>query len=68
LLKFFLVGWICIGQGVEQKCVRMASSIVHDSYDDCNHYFSVVREEMTDLIDVKLQFTCVEAGLLEHYL
>lgn len=68
MLKFFLVGWICIGQGVEQKCVRMASEIIHDSYDDCNQYFSVVREEMTDLIDVKLQFTCVEAGLLEEYL
>jgi len=68
LLKFFLVGWICIGQGVEQKCVRMASEVIHDSYEDCNQYFSVVRGEMLDLIDVKLQFTCVEAGLLEEYL
>jgi len=67
LLKFFLVGWICLGQGVEQKCVRMGSQVIHDSYESCNDYFDVVRGEMSDVEDLKLQFTCVQAGLLEDF-
>jgi len=27
----------------------------------------VVREEMSDVEDLKLQFTCVQAGLLEDF-
>lgn len=67
MLKWFLIGWVCLGQGVEQKCVRMASSIVHNSYEECNQFFETVREEMNDVETLKLRFTCVEAGLLEDF-
>ena len=67
MLKFFLVGWVCLGQGVEQKCVRMGSQVIHDSYESCNDYFDVIRGEMSDVKDLKLQFTCVQAGLLEDF-
>ena len=56
-----------MGQGVEQKCVRMGSEIVHDSYEDCNQYFQILREEFSDVETLKMNFTCVNGGLLEDF-
>ena len=67
LVKWFLVGWICLGQGTEQKCVRMGSEIVNDSYETCNQYFQILREEFSDVETLKMHFTCVNAGLLEDF-
>ena len=67
MLKFFLVGWVCLGQGIEEKCVRMASEVVHDTYESCNEYYQLIA---TDLADTRaeLNFTCVQAGLIEDVL
>ena len=68
MLKFFLVGWVCIGVGVDQQCVRMGSEIVHPTYESCNEYYQILREEFKDAKDVDLRFTCVQAGLVEDIL
>jgi len=67
MLKFFLVGWVCLGQGVDYKCVRMASEVVHPTYESCNEYYQLVA---TDLVDTgaELNFSCVQAGLIEDLL
>lgn len=56
-----------MGQGTEQKCVRMGSEIVHDSYETCDQYFQILREEFSDVETLKMHFTCVNAGLLEDF-
>lgn len=68
MLKFFLVGWVCIGTGLDQQCVRMGSSIVHPDYESCNQYYALFQEEFADAKDVDLRFTCVQAGLIEDIL
>jgi len=68
MLKFFLVGWVCLGTpNVDYQCVRMGSEVIHDSYESCNQYFQEVREELADT-KAELKFTCVQAGLLEDVL
>ena len=67
MMKWFLIGWICLGQGSEQICVRMGSEIIHDSYENCNQYFQVLREEFSDVETLKMNFTCVNGGLLEDF-
>ena len=56
-----------MGQRSEQVCVRMGSEIIHNSYEDCNQYFQVVREEFSDMETLKMNFTCVNGGLLEDF-
>ena len=67
-MKWFLVGWICLGAGVDQKCVRMASEVIHESYNECNEYFKVIKEDFSDVENLEWKFTCVEAGLIEDVL
>ncbi len=67
MLKFFLVGWVCLGQGIEEKCVRMASEVVHDTYESCNEYYQLVATDLADT-GAELNFTCVQAGLIEDVL
>ena len=47
--------------------MRMGSEIIHDSYENCNQYFQVVREEFSDVDTLKMNFTCVNGGLLEDF-
>jgi len=65
MLKFFLVGWVCVGVMSDETCVRMGSEVIHKSYQECNEYYQAVTQDLQDLKDVTLKFTCVEAGLLE---
>ena len=51
MLKFFLVGWICIGLAENQKCIRVSSEINHPTFEECNSYYKAVREDLSDLID-----------------
>jgi hypothetical protein len=67
MLKFFLVGWVCLGQGIEEKCVRMASEVVHDTYESCNEYYQLIATDLADT-GAELNFTCVQAGLIEDVL
>lgn len=67
-MKFFLIGWICLGVGIDEKCVRMGSEVIHPSYELCNEYYTIVREEFSDIKDLQMSFTCVQAGLLEDLL
>lgn len=68
MLKFFLVGWVCVGGVSDQQCVRMGSSITHDTYESCNQYYQLVKAEFANAKDVELKFTCVQAGVLEDIL
>jgi len=68
VLKFFLVGWVCVGGVSDQQCVRMGSSITHDTYESCNQYYQSVREQFAYDKNVTLKFTCVQAGVLEDIL
>ena len=68
MLKFFLVGWVCVGTGLDQQCVRMGSEVVFSSYEECNQYYVEATHDLKDLKTVDLNFTCVQAGLLEDIL
>ena len=48
MLKWLLVGWMCTGAGEQQVCLRMASEVVHESFDQCDQYYGVVAEELRD--------------------
>jgi len=67
-MKWFLVGWVCLGYGVDQTCVRMGSEVIHPSYDQCNEYYQAITRDLEDLDTVTLKFTCVQAGLIEDVL
>ncbi len=67
-LKFFLIGWVCIGLGVDQKCLRMVSEVNFPNYEQCNEYYSLVTEDLQDLDTVEINFSCVQAGVLEDVL
>jgi hypothetical protein len=68
VLKFFLVGWVCIGTGLDKQCVRMGSEVIFDTYQECNEYYQLARSDLSNLKDTELKFTCVQAGLLEDVL
>ena len=69
MLKFFLIGWGCIGMGVDQSCLRVASEITHPNYEECNDYYQWVQEDLTDLTEyVTMSFNCVQAASLEDIL
>lgn len=65
MLKFFLVGWVCVGSVSDETCVRMGSEVIHETYQECNEYYQAVTQNLQDLKDVTLKFTCVQAGVLE---
>ena len=65
MLKFFLVGWVCIGTGLDKQCVRMGSEVIFDTYEECNEYYQLARSDLSNLKDTELKFTCVQAGLIE---
>tara|TARA_R100001129_G_scaffold7622_1_gene5607 strand:+ start:360 stop:563 length:204 start_codon:yes stop_codon:yes gene_type:complete len=67
MLKWLLVGWMCTGAGEQQVCLRMASEVVHESFDQCDQYYGVVAEELRDP-DIYLQFDCVQAYIIEDNL
>ncbi len=68
-MKWFLVGWVCLGTiGVDQKCVRMGSEVIFNNYQECNEYFMLVKEDFSDVKDIEWKFTCVQAGLIEDIL
>lgn len=69
MLKFFLVGWACIGLGYDQKCVRLGSEVIFDTYEECNEYYQLVATDLTSRDEtIKLQFTCTSSGVLEDLL
>lgn len=69
MLKFFLVGWVCVGvAGIDQQCVRMGSEVVFPNYEECNEYYQTATHDLRDLKTVEMNFTCVQAGLLEDIL
>ena len=69
MLKFFLVGWVCVGLAPDQTCVRMGSEVILSSYEECNQYYELIRDEVQDLNNtVTMKFTCAQAGLLEDLL
>ena len=69
MLKFFLIGWVCIGMGVDQSRLRVASEVTHPNYEECNDYYQWVQEDLTDLTEyVTMSFNCVQAASLEDIL
>ena len=67
-LKYFLIGWVCIGSGFEQQCLRNVSEVTFPDYEECNQYYNLVTEDLRDLDTVKINFTCVQAATLEDLL
>ena len=66
MLKWFLVGWVCVSVASEQKCLRMASDVVHPTLEQCQQYYSVFYEELRNKPIIKsIDFHCVEASILE---
>lgn len=69
MLKFFLLGWACVGIGIDQKCVRLGSEVSFTTYEECAQYFDVIQNELNSRDEtVNMNFTCVSAGLLEDLL
>ena len=69
MLKFFLIGWICVGFGYDQKCVRVGSEVIFESYEECAQYYGVVSKVLYDRDEsVSMKFHCVSSGLVEDFL
>ena len=69
MLKFFLVGWACIGIGYDQKCVRLGSEVIFESYEECAQYYDVVSEVLYSRDEtITMKFHCVSSGLIEDFL
>jgi len=69
MLKFFLLGFVCIGAGSDQKCVRVGSEVIFNNYEECAQYFDVVQKDITTRDKtVTMNFTCVSSGVLEDLL
>lgn len=71
MLKYFLIGWMCVGTGTDTKCLRVASEVTHPNYEECNEYYQWVqddlkKEELNGY--VTLSFNCVQAASLEDIL
>ena len=64
MLKWLLVGWMCSGVGQEQVCLRMASEVIHDSFEKCDQYYGVVYDELSEP-NISLKFDCVQAYVIE---
>lgn len=46
----------------------MGSEVIHDTYEQCNEYYKLIAQDISDLDTVTLKFTCVQAGLIEDVL
>ena len=69
MLKFFLVGWVCIGLGYDQKCVRLGSEVVFEDFEECVQYYDVISKDLYSRDEtIKLKFHCVSSGVLEDLL
>ena len=69
MLKFFLVGWACIGVGYDQNCVRLGSEVIFESYEECAQYYDVILEDLYGRDEtLKMKFHCVSSGILEDLL
>tara|TARA_Y100000592_G_scaffold5701_1_gene8240 strand:- start:156 stop:359 length:204 start_codon:yes stop_codon:yes gene_type:complete len=64
MLKWLLVGWMCTGAGQDQICLRMASEVVHNTYDECSQYYEVIAEELRQP-SILLDFNCVQLYIIE---
>jgi len=67
MLKWLLVGWMCTGVGQEKVCLRMASEVIHDNFEQCDQYYGVIAEELR-APNITLQFDCVQAYIVEDNL
>jgi|TARA_E500000318_G_C3555134_1_gene210741 hypothetical protein len=67
MLKWLLVGWMCTGVGQEKVCLRMASEVIHENFDQCDQYYGVIAEELR-APNITLQFDCVQAYIVEDNL
>ena len=69
MLKFFLVGWVCIGVGYDQKCVRVGSEVIFESFEECSQYYVVVSKDLYSRDEtIEMKFHCVSSGVLEDLL
>jgi len=69
MLKFFLVGWACVGLNYEQNCVRLGSEVIFESYEECAQYYDVILEDLYGRDEtLKMKFHCVSSGVLEDLL
>ena len=69
MLKFFLVGWACIGLGYDQKCVRLGSEVIFEDFEECAQYYDVISKDLYSRDEtIELKFHCVSSGLLEDLL
>ena len=69
MLKFFLVGWVCIGVAIDQKCVRVGSEVIFESYEECAQYYDVISEDLYSRDEtISMEFHCVSSGVLEDLL
>ena len=67
MLKWLLVGWMCTGVGQEQVCLRMASEVIHEEFDQGDQYYGVIAEALR-APNITLQFDCVQAYIVEDNL
>ena len=67
MLKWLLVGWMCTGVGQEKVCLRMASEVIHENFDQCDQYYGVIAEELR-APNITQQFDCVQAYIVEDNL
>ena len=66
MLKWFLVGWVCVTVNTENQCLRMASEVSHPTLDECQQYYSIFHEEfLKKPLITSVDFHCVEASILE---
>ena len=69
MLKFFLVGWVCVGLAVDQKCVRVGSEVIFESFEECSQYYDVVSKVLSSRDEtITMKFHCVSSGLVEDFL
>mgnify|MGYP003109535118 FL=1 len=69
MLKYFLIGWMCVGTGMDKKCLRVASEVTHPNYEECNEYYQWVQNDVAEMDGyVTLLFNCVQAASLEDIL
>ena len=73
-LKYFLIGWVCIGAYEDKVCVRMASEVIFPNYEQCNEYYRVAMKDLvateglSNVKEVTYKFDCAQAGVLEDIL
>jgi hypothetical protein len=69
MLKFFLVGWVCVGIGYDQKCVRVGSEVIFESFEECSQYYDVLSKDLYSRDEtITMKFHCVSSGIIEDFL